>query len=438
MNRLPAGPSSVALNTVQVFREPYEHLVRCAHRYGDPFTLPHVFGQMVMTGHPDGVRAIFSADPDIYDVPGVELSLPLLGESSLILVQGATHKAARRLLTPPFHGERMEAYGELMRETTLRHGAEWRPGVPFKMQDSAEAISLEVIIRAVFGANESSQVRRYGHALIASMRTRSIAIYFKALRRNFFGLSKWARLQRALKAADDLIYAEIAAARGAPSGSRADILSLLVSARHEDGSSMADREIRDQLMTLVLAGYDATAVLISFACYLLYDHPRVLERLRAELATAGAEPAPKELVRLPYLEAVCQEALRMYPILGSVIRLLKRPMTLMGYEIPAGKVVAASAAIAHRREETFPDAQAFKPERFLDRPPLSPFEYFPFGGGARRCIGAAFALYEMRIVLATIVQNFPLRLVPGQRVRPIVRGVTVLPEGGVQMVLSPS
>jgi len=436
MSRMPPGPSSVVLNTVGVFREPYEHLVRCAQRYGDPYTLPHVFGQMVMTGHPDGVRAVFSADPDIYDVPGVELSIPLLGESSLILVQGATHREARKLLTPPLHGERMEAYGELMRDTTVRHGERWQRDVPFTMQETAEAISLEVIVRAVFGANESEHVRRYGQALIASMRTRSIAIYFKPLRRELFGLTKWAKFQRALKEADDLIYAEIAAARRAPSGSREDILSLLLSARHENGEPMSEREIRDQLMTLVLAGYDATATLVTFACYLLHEHPGALERLRVELEGAGANPAPKAIVRLPYLEAVCQEALRMYPILGSVIRLLKRPMTLMGYEIPAGKIVAASAAIAHRREETFPDAQSFKPERFLDQPPLSPFEYFPFGGGARRCIGAAFALYEMKIVLATLIRNFRLRLLPGQRVRPIVRGVTVLPEGGVKMMLA--
>jgi len=435
---MPPGPSSVVLNTLGVFREPYEHLVRGARRYGDPFTLPHVFGQMVMTGHPEGVKAIFSADPDLFEVPGVELSIPLLGESSLILVQGATHREARKLLTPPFHGERMEAYGELMRDTTLRHAREWRQGAPFKMQETAEAISLEVIVRAVFGAGESELVRRYGQALIASMRTRSLAIYFKPLRRSFLGLTRWSKLQRALATADELIYAEIARARRAPEGERKDILSLLLSARHEGGQPMSEREIRDQLMTIVLAGYDATATLVTFACYLLHEHPAALDRLRAELAAAGDEAAPKAIVRLPYLDAVCQEALRMYPILGSVIRLLKRPMTLMGYEVPAGKIVAASAAIAHRREETFPDATAFKPERFLDRAaPYSPFEYFPFGGGARRCIGAAFALYEMKIVLGTMVQHFRLRLVPGQRVRPIVRGVTVLPEGGVSMVLAP-
>lgn len=436
MASLPPGPSNAIAQTLALVREPYAHLVRCAKRYGDPFTLPHALGDIVMTAEPEGIRAIFSADPELFEVPGKDLSNPLLGENSIIMLDGAPHRAARQMLLPPFHGERMRAYGRLMSEIARAHVGRWRPGVSFPMLEAAQGLTLEIILQAVFGITRPEEVRRYSQVLLDLMeRAHSVFVFFKGLRRDFFGLSPWARFQRAMASADALLLGEVATRRAQGAEGHEDILGLLLSARYEDGSPVSDKAIRDELMTLLLAGYDATASMLAWACYLLHRHPAALERLRAEVAALGAEPEPEVVARLPYLEAVCHETMRLYPILGSVIRKLRRPLRLQGYEVPAGKLVGAATVLAHHREQSFPQPHAFQPERFLGRV-YSPFEFLPFGGGGRRCLGAAFAQYQLKLVLAAMMRGPRLRLVSEQEVKPMVRGVAVLPAGGVPVVLA--
>lgn len=433
MTRLPPGPRGTLWHTLRLLREPYEHLRRCARRYGDPFTLPHAFGPIVMTGDPDGIQAIFAADPAIFAVPGAELVSPIMGQGSLIVMHGERHRAARQLLAPQFHGDRVRAHGEAIRAITLRHIERWRFDTPFAMQELTQAISLDVIIRSVFGVTDEADARELAEALIDVLtRSQAALAFFEPLRKNLFGLSPWARLQRAIARADTLVYRHIAARRASPDRG-ADVLGLLVAARHDDGTAPGDRELRDQLMTLLLAGYDAPAVILSWALLCLHRNPATLARLRAELDGLGKDPDADSLARLPYLEAVCHETMRLYPVLGSVIRRLTAPLHIKGYDIPAGMNVGAAAAIAHVRAESFPDPERFEPARFLERS-ASPFEYLPFGGGARRCIGAAFALHEMKIVLGTIVRHVALRLVPDQHVLPRTRGVAAVPSTGVRMV----
>jgi len=422
---MPPGPSNAFLHTVRLQREPYEHLVRCASRYGDPFTLPHAFGEMVMTGRPEGIQEIFSADPDTFEVPGKELSHPLLRENSIIMLDGAPHRAARRLLLPSFHSESVRSYGQLVFDTARAHAERRRRGERFHMLDLAQRITLDVIVQAVFGVVEPEEIERSGRILLDLMaKAHPAFMFYPPLRRSFFGLGPWDRFVRARDAADALVRRQIERCR------RPSILSLLVSATHEDGSPMRPEEIRDEVVTLLLAGYDATASMVAWAWSALGRHPEALQRLRAELEPLGDAPSPDDVGRLPFLEAVCHETMRMYPILGSVIRKLSRPMRLLDREIPAGKVVAAATILAHRREETFPDALAFRPARFIERT-YSPFEFLPFGGGARRCIGATLALHQMKLVLAAIVRGPELRLQSIREPRPVTRGVAVLPADGV-------
>jgi len=429
MVMMPPGPSNALLQTVRLQREPYEHLVRCASRYGDPFTLPHAFGAMVMTGRPSGIQEIFSADPDTFEVPGKELSHPLLREGSIIMLDGAPHRAARRLLSPSFHGESIRSYGRLIFDTARAHAERRRRGERFEFLDLAQRITLDVIVQAVFGVVDPEEIERAGRILLDLMaKAHPAFIFFPPLRRSFFGLGPWDRFVRAREAADALIRRQIERCRP-PS-----ILSLLVSSTHEDGSPMRPEEIRDEVVTLLLAGYDATASMVAWAWSALGRHPEAQKRLRAELAPLGDAPSPDDVGRLPFLEAVCHETMRMYPILGSVIRKLSRPMRLLDREIPAGTIVAAATILAHRREETFPDALAFRPARFIERT-YSPFEFLPFGGGARRCIGAAFALHQMKLVLAALLRGPELRLQSLREPRPVTRGVAVLPSDGVPVVV---
>ena len=230
------------------------------------------------------------------------------------------------------------------------------------------------------------------------------------------------------------MHGEIAARRAAPDPAREDILSLLLAARDEAGDAMHDDELRDELMTLLFAGHETTAIAIAWACYWLHRHPPVLERLRAEVDALGDDPQPDAIVRLPYLDAVCNEVLRLHPIAPDVPRQLVGPLELAGYTLGPPLCVDAAITLLHRREDLYPDPDSFRPERFLARR-FGPFEFTPFGGGHRRCIGAAFATYELKIVLATFLRHAHLELAEPGEVRPARRNIVLGPSTGVRMRL---
>lgn len=434
MAKLPAGPSlaSVLLATFGGMKDHHSVLRTWLDRHGDPFTMRTPGGPMVLTADPDAIRTIYTADPETF-VPSAPFGLaPLLGANSLLLVGGPRHRAGRKLLTPPFHGARMRVYGQLMRDATLRRASRLAPGARFSVQELAMDISLEVILRAVFGVTTPERAEQFQAAIHAMTAAFVPAIVLLPPLRRLTRVGPWARYSRARERVESLIFAEIAACRARP-GSREDVLSLLVAARHDDGAPLDDREILDHLVTTVVAGHETTALALAWACYGLHRSPATLARLRADVDALGPEPEPEALARVPYLDAAWQEALRRWPLSLALSRRLARPFTLKGHELPPGAMVAVNLLL-HFRDDLYPAPLTYRPERFLERT-FSPFEYVPFGGGARRCIGAAFAAYEMKIVLGTLLSRFELRLVDDRVPRPVMRAGTIGPEGGVPMWL---
>jgi cytochrome P450 len=436
MPRALPGPRWVSpLDYVRSLNDPRAVFERLVRTHGDPCCVPTPRGPLVFTGHPEGVRAIFTADPDTFEVFDREKMEVFLGATSLILTTGARHARDRRLLTPPFHGARMRAYGETMIAAAERAAAQWTPGQPFSMLASTQAISLDVILRAVFGVEGDDRAACFAEAvreLAASMMSPLIFL-FGAARHEFGGLGPWARFRRAVARLHALVQEEIDARRAASPG-REDILSLLMAARFDDGSAMSDDELKDQLHLLLFAGHETTATALAWAFYWLHRQPEERERLLAEVDALGPRPEPEAIASLPYLDAICQETLRIHPIVSDVGRRLLRPLDIMGHTVPAGTMVMVVTLLLHDRADLYPEPRRFRPARFLERKP-SPFELVPFGGGARRCIGAAFALYEMKLVLATLLRTRRFRLVSDAPVPAARRGPTMGPKGGVPMIL---
>jgi cytochrome P450 len=244
----------------------------------------------------------------------------------------------------------------------------------------------------------------------------------------------WARFRRAVSRLRALVQEEIDARRAAAAQGREDILSLMMSARFDDGSAMSDDELKDQLHLLLFAGHETTATALAWAFYWLHRQPEDLALLLAEVDALGPRPEPEAVASLPYLDAICQETLRIHPVVADVGRRLVRPLDVMGYTVPAGTLVMVSTLLLHDRPDLYPEPQRFRPARLLERK-FSPFELVPFGGGARRCIGAAFALYEMKIVLSTLLRARRFRLASDAPVLSTRRGITMGPKGGVTMIL---
>jgi len=434
MSQLPPGPSSSTLSMLRAIRDPYGTTARFAKKYGDPFTvtLP-LQGAIVVTGDPAAVRAIFSADPDTYASAAAAMA-PIVGQKSIVVLEGSEHRRARRLLTPPFHGDRMRAYGDLMQDRARARSAHLAPGDRLAVQDLAEAISLDVILQAVFGVRGEQRTAQLAAAVRAWMGAIGPGVAsFEFLRRSFGGFGPWARFQRARQGLADLVQEEVAARDGDPS-ERHDILSLMLAARYDDGAPMSSEEIFDQLVTLLAAGHETSTITLAWAFYWLHRSPGALARLVAEIDALGA-PEPGALARLPYLEAVLQETLRLYPVVAINTRKLARPFELAGWSLPAGVHVGAATSLVHHREDLYPEPEKFSPERFLGRT-FGPSEYFPFGGGSRRCLGAAFAMYEAKIVLGTLLATLRFRAVDDRPVPPALRAAGIGPGRAVQVLVT--
>jgi len=429
MAALPPGPSFALLQTARLVKDPYTFHRACRARYGDPYTIPSLNGRVVCTGDPEGVREIFAADPDTFAPWAADTLRPMLGDGSIIVLRGERHKRERKLLMPAFQGERMRAYGALMNDVARRHFAQLKPGEVFRFLDTAQAISLEVIVRAVFGVEDDAGVERMATAVNRHASAASPLLMFtKLLQRQFFGFGPWARLTRLKAEYDALLLAQIRARRAGAPGE--DILSILLAARYEDGQPMTDEDVRAELVTLLFAGHETTALALAWAVHWLLRDPARLARLRAELDAAGSDP--DIIARLPYLEAVCQESLRIHPILPDPLREVIKPFRLRGFDVPLGCGVAAVSGLVHEDPAIFDEPAAFRPERFLERT-YKPYEYFPFGGGSRRCIGAAFAVHEMKLVLAALFSEHELELCEPREVRPARRNVTMGPSTGIRV-----
>jgi cytochrome P450 len=427
---LPPGPRSTLLHALRYARDPFGWSLRCLATYGDPFTAPTVFGPQVVTADPAVVEDVFAADPASFAATGAALLGPVMGPSSVMLIDGERHRAARKLLAPPFHRTAIERLGETIVDVARFRIGELPRGRAFDIHDAMRMITSDVIVRIVFGATEDAAARALterlfgvAHALKPSF------MLVPALRRRAGGLSSWARFQRACERSQATVSELIAARRDAPPG--ADLLGILLSARDATGAPPSDREVWEQLMTFFMAGHDTTASTLAWAVQLVHRDPAIGERLRAEVAhvTDAATLATR-----PYLEAVCLETLRLCPIAPYIARDLRRPFSVGSYNLPAGASVAISIIGIHRRPDLYPDPERFDPDRFLGRS-YSPSQFLPFGGGARRCVGAALAMLELKLVLGVVMQAPPLRLHGDPAIRATVRNTTVGPRGGVSVEL---
>ena len=440
---LPDGPKTPSfLQLLQWIADPIGYMEANARRYGDIFTAPiGDFHRMVFVSNPQAIQKILTNDTKQFTAPGElnRILQPLLGDYSVIMVDGDRHKRQRQLLMPPFHGERMRAYGELICDITEKVMNQLPPGQLFSARSAMQDISLQVILQAVFGLYEGERYQRLKQ-LIGSMLElfrnplSSSFLFFRSLQRDLGPWSPWGYFRRQQKQIDELLYAEIQERREQPDPNRTDILSLLMSARDEAGEPMTDVELRDELLTLLFAGHETTATAMAWSLYWIHHLPEVGDKLLKELTQADFSN-PTNIVKLPYLTAVCQETLRIYPVgILTFARRAKEPVELMGYQFEAGSELYGCIYLTHHREDLYPEPKQFKPERFLDRQ-FSPYEFLPFGGGSRSCVGMALAQYEMKLVLATILSRYELALADNRPVRPQRRGVTLSPAGGVKMVV---
>lgn len=433
---LPPGPRSAPLQSLRYMLDAYGYTARMRDRYGDPYTTPTLNGTVVMTTSPEGARQILEGKEEDFVVGfGVDALTPLVGAGSLLLTSGEPHRSDRKLLSPTFHGARMRAYAPLVRDVALRELETWRPGQPLVAQPSMQSIGLDVIIRAVLGAQAPERVEAFREAIRAGVNELSpLPIFFSAFQREFGGIGPWARFQRRKRSFDALLFEQIAEARKAEDETREDVLSKLVRARYDDGTPLGDQALRDQLVTLLVAGHETTATALSWSLYELCRNPEWKQRLREAVGALGPDPDPGELAKLPELDAFNREALRLHPIVAEIFRTVKDRYTLLGWEIPAGLSLAASILMVHRDPELYPEPLAFRPERFLERR-FAPWEFLAFGGSRRHCLGAAFAMSEMNVVLGTLVSRVELRLAQARELRTIRRGLLLAPEKGVPLVV---
>jgi cytochrome P450 family 110 len=431
---LPDGPSSAFWTTMRYARDPVS-LYRRLARYGDghTVTMPLLLGPIVAAISPQSAKDILTADTQALDVFDPASLAMVFRPRSVVMLSGEPHARERKLLMPAFNRAHVvRSYGATMQDTAQSYAGELPEGKPFVLQELAQRILLQVVVRDVFGVTEPDEQAELKRQIRALFEASSPAlIFFPALRHRFGGIGPYAAWQRADVRLTRLIHQLIAGRRAAPPGSRIDVLTMLLSARYDDGSVPGDDVIHDELMALFFAGHAATATSIAWVFYWLHRYPETLARLRRELATLPPDVDPDAYTKLPYLDAVCNETLRIYPPVTDLYRSLRVPLRIGAHTIPAGTGVAVLTAMIHARDDLFPEPERFRPERFAERS-YTPFEFLPYGAGPRRCIGVAFAHQALQIVVATILRRYELALeAPSERA--VRQGVGLGPEHGVRM-----
>ncbi|MCW2986102.1 MAG: cytochrome, partial [Conexibacter sp.] len=419
---LPPGPRiPTTLQTIGWWSRPTVYVERLRARYGPRFTL-RLLGQppMVVLSDPDDLRELFTAPPDVlHPGEGARILEPIVGANSVILLDEDPHLEQRRLMLPAFHGERMQRLTGLMAELTDRELDGWPTDEPVVLHPRLQGLTMEIILRAVFGLDEGARLDGLRDRLTAILAFGDSPLsLLPAAQRLLSGRGRYGRFERDKAVVDRELFALIADRRR-DGGDRDDILAMLLAAEHGDGSPMSDAEIRDELLTALVAGHETTASSLAFAFEQLARAPHVQERLAAD-----------EDGR--YLEATINEVLRRRPVLPNAEpRLVKQEVTIGPWTYPAGVVLIASAALVHHDPAIYPEPRAFRPERFLDAKPGT-YTWIPFGGGRRRCLGASFALLEMRLVLRAATERFTVAAAgPQQRTRR--RMITITPGDGARV-----
>jgi cytochrome P450 len=407
----------------------------CRRRYGDCFTLRiSPKSAWVLVSDPESIKKVFTGNPEhLRAGEAGAIMRPIVGSQSVLLLDGPSHLRQRKLLLPPFHGDRMRHYGELMREVTEREVATWPSGQPFPVLPRMQAITLEVIIRAVFGVVDAGRVERIAGRIRPLLEYTSNKLgFFVAEFANPDWLESLAKVPlagaaRVVGRVDEAINEEIALRRSEPDlDERDDILSMLLQARDENGTGMTDEELRNELITVLVAGHETSASALAWTLERIVRHPAVLARLQDEAESDESE----------YADAVIKEALRLRPVLPVVVRKLTEALELNGFELPPGTTVAPCIYLLHRSPDLYPDPYAFRPERFLENP-AGTYSWIPFGGGVRRCVGASFALFEMRIVLQTLVARLQLQAARSGSERISRRAIFLSPSRGARLSVRP-
>ncbi|MDJ0596354.1 MAG: cytochrome P450 [Pleurocapsa sp. MO_226.B13] len=477
------GPQSLPLVQLinWIFR-PLDFLEECTSKYGDIFNL-RLMGipPFTVVSNPQGIEEILSVDAQKFDVGQTNNYFSgLLGDNSLVLLDGVTHRRQRKLMMPPFHGEKVKSYAQTICQITQQVANKWQEKQTFVARKAMRDITIETILQVVFGLSEGERcldartcgepnrlclaedvspgvspgvytVRPDGDAgshryqQIKSLSIELLDLTGSPLKASVLLLpflqqdlgewSPWGKVVRCKRKIYELLQAEIDERRANPELSGNDVLTLMMSARDKAGEGLSDIELKDQMMTLLAAGYETTATALSWAFYWIHKIPEVKQKLLAELDGFEDRDDPLAIARLPYLTAVCNETLRIYPVpFIAFMRLAKSPIEVMGYQFAPETILNPTIYLTHHREDIYPEPKKFKPERFLERQ-YSPYEFLPFGGGNRRCIGYALALLEMKLVLATILTRYDLSLASDRPVIPTRRGATIAPNNGVPLIL---
>lgn len=434
-NSLPPGPRLI--QTLGFVRNPYRFLDDCARRFGEWFTVrvPGV-PPFVFTSDPAAVREVFLGDPDHLHAGKANRPLgAFMGDKSVLFLDGDAHLHDRRMLLPAFQGERMAAYADAMRSIARAEIARWTTGKPVQVHRAMRSITFEVIMRVVFGLDEGPNAARLREVIgrLFALYTSRVGSLFaaSAMRIELGGWSPWGRAVRLSRELEALLYAEFERRRSDSGSDRDDILMLMLRARDEAGKPLSNPVLRDEMLTLLLAGHETTAASLAWAIDLLLTYPEVAARARAEADSAGEYPDP---AKLRYIDAVVNETMRLRPVVPNVARELQAPMRIAGKDLPPGVAIAPCIYLVHRRPDLWPNPEKFDPARFIDSRP-SPYAFFPFGGGVRRCLGAAFATYQMKLVLAEVLRTVDIAPQPGYSAHPIRSSIAIAPSDGMPAVV---
>lgn len=424
---LPPGPRlPIAAQSAAWTLRPWEFMDYCAARLGDMFTL-RLIGQepWVMVSHPDVVKEVFTGPPEVLHAgEGNRILLPVVGANSVLLLDDEAHREQRRLLMPPFRGSHLAAYADTMAAVAKDEIAKWPRGEPVRLHPLLQLLTLEIILRAVFGLSEGARLDALRAELVRTITGVIAKIGQLTL---VFGPQRVREpvIGRYLRRIDRLLYAEMAERRRTGHlDERGDVLSMLLQARHGDGRPLADVEIRDELITVLVAGHETTASALAWAVERLVRDPGYQARLTDEIRSGGHE----------FVDATVKETLRLRPVLSLVARQLKAPIELGGVPLPAGVTVVPSIYLMHRRPDIYEDPTRFRPERFLEQR-AGTYTWIPFGGGVRRCLGAAFAEYEMRVVLSELFTSCTPRPTSERSEPSRRRAITQVPGRGATVVL---
>lgn len=404
--------------------------------HGDIFTLhfPLGLGEIVITSNTDAIKEMFSLSPDEANAGEANQVLkPFLGQHSLLLLDGSEHLRQRKMMMPAFHGERMHAYGKTMIAMTHDSIDRWPTHKKFRIHEHTQAITLQVILRTVFGVEEGPLFSQLAKLLKKGLDLAAWpGLLFPIVQKDLGRWSPWGRYLRVREETTALVRAEIRRRRAADNKGRTDVLAMMLEARDENGEPLSEDEIHDELVTLLVAGHETTATALAWALRWILPNPDLIARLRSEIASVGGDPG--KIAKLDLLDWTVKETLRLQPVVPLVGRILKQPRKMAGWDLPTGVVIAPAIPLVHRDATLYPNPERFDPDRFRTFKP-APWEWIPFGGGMRRCIGAAFAVYEMKMVLATILPRVDMKLAT-DKIKIVRRSITLTPSGGLPVIVT--